>query len=60
MKMNLVKIFNLAIGIGAGTAIYQYLFTSEQPFDFYRPIFVAVFSIVILCFYSAVKGQNNN
>lgn len=60
MRKYLTKYFILAIGVGAGTAIYQYFINSTDAFDFYKPIFIALVTFVILSIYSAVKHQKSN
>ncbi|CAH1573846.1 conserved hypothetical protein [Vibrio rotiferianus] len=38
----------IALGIAVGDSIYQYLFRSEEPFDFYKPIFMFIVAFLIL------------
>ncbi|SIO21618.1 MULTISPECIES: hypothetical protein [Pseudoalteromonas] len=57
MKKYLTKNFSLAMGVGAGNAIYQYFFNSTDEFDFYKPVFIALVTFVLLSIYSAVKYQ---
>lgn len=45
------------MGVGAGNAIYQYFFNSTDEFDFYKPVFIALVTFVLLSIYSAVKYQ---
>ncbi|MFT6779829.1 MAG: hypothetical protein ACJAV1_003773 [Paraglaciecola sp.] len=60
MKKYLTKNFSLAMGIGVGTTIYQYFVNSTDVFDFYKPIFIALFTFVFLSIYSAVKHLKEN
>jgi hypothetical protein len=48
------------MGIGVGTTIYQYFVNSTDVFDFYKPIFIALFTFVFLSIYSAVKHLKEN
>jgi len=48
MKRNLIKYIKCALGMGVGIAIGQLLFTSEQPFDVFRPIFVGVLTALVV------------
>ncbi|BBM64882.1 hypothetical protein VA249_15280 [Vibrio alfacsensis] len=38
----------MALGIAVGDSIYRYLFRSEEPFDFYKPIFMFIVAFLIL------------
>ena len=57
MKKYLTTNFSLAMGIGAGTALYQYIVNSTEAFDFYRPVFIALFTFAFLSIYSAIKSK---
>ena len=50
---------SLALFIAIGVAIYQALFLSTQPFDFYLPLFVFCFMLLTLSVFSwtAKKGE---
>ncbi|APX09757.1 MULTISPECIES: hypothetical protein [Vibrio] len=38
----------IALGIAAGDSIYQYFFRTEEPFNFYKPIFMFIVVFLIL------------
>ncbi|HFI9756678.1 TPA: hypothetical protein ACGSU0_003480 [Vibrio parahaemolyticus] len=38
----------VALGITVGDSIYQYFFRTEEPFDFYKPIFMFIVVFLIL------------
>lgn len=48
MKKNIIKYTKCALGIGVGIAIGQLIFTPEQPFDVYRPIFVGLLTALVV------------
>ena len=48
MTKEVVNKWYMALGIAVGDCIYQYLFRSEEPFDFYKPIFMFIVAFLIL------------
>ena len=45
----------LAVSVGVGTAIYQYLFLTEEAFDVYRPVFISIFSFLLISLVIVIK-----
>ncbi|CAH1234986.1 conserved hypothetical protein [Vibrio harveyi] len=52
MTKEVVNKCYMALGIAAGDCIYRYLFRSEEPFDFYKPVFMFIVAFLILCILS--------
>ena len=48
MTKEVVNKCYMALGIAAGDCIYRYLFRSEEPFDFYKPVFMFIVAFLIL------------
>lgn len=63
MKKEVIHSFYLALCTAIGNAIYQFFFSAEQLLDFYKVVFIFVFSFLMFvtvnfCF-NCFKREND-